>query len=120
MRLLTNSAKCIDQTNLEEKQEIKASYPGGKTPLLFHLNLRVFSETLQILAVSRGGGGFVTRGGEGEKGLQGIAVSLRTAPQRLRKDHRNIKGGLKAYFSFFIGLHSPANIPNKVHGPPLR
>ena len=38
-------------------------YPGGKTPLLSHLNLRVFSKTLQILAVSRVGEGkadFVT------------------------------------------------------------
>ena len=35
----------------------RSRYPGGKTPLLSHLNLGVFSKTLQILAVSRGGEG---------------------------------------------------------------
>ena len=61
-------------------------YLGGKTPLLSHLKPSSLQQDSQILAASQGRGGAT-------QGLQGMAVNLRTAPQRLRTDHQNLKGG---------------------------
>ena len=58
-------------------------YPGGKTPLVFHLILRAFNneklgpEGRKGERGRKGGGG-----GRGGETLQGTAGDLRTAPQR--------------------------------------